>query len=316
MKKLANASALLVQMAKDSPQCVINEFELYLLGRRLFRDRGYKGIKLPHANRVLTPIRARRLIAGAVEHPDWPTELGVSDSTLKRDPDLLSRHYSLKEGTAIEVAMAVDPFCYLSHRSALAWHGLTREAELHISTPNRSGWRSRVNEHMSEVLEFDVAHAEYDDLPFQFVNPQFTAKLRGVTLHRHELSMPVVPIPTHEGIRVASIGDAFRQSIENPLWCGGIRNIVRIWKRHGITHHNKIIKAVEGAPEKIVKVRAGYLLNEVLGITNPAIDNWLRYAQRGSSRKLDPSSPYASRFSERWMLSINVEDPSLPSQTL
>ncbi len=261
-------------------------------------------------------MRARRLIGGAIEHPDWPAEVGGPVSQLRRDADLLSRHYFLKEATAIEVAMAVDPFCYLSHRSALAWHGLAREAELHISTPNRSEWRSRVNEHMSEALEFDVAQAQYDDLPFQFVTPQFNEKLRGVTLHRHALAMPAVPIQTHEGIRVASIGDAFRQSIENPPWCGGIKHVVNIWKRHAIAHYTKIIEAVGEAPEKIVKVRAGYLLNEVLGISHPAIDDWLKDTQRGSSRKLDPSSPYASCFSERWMLSINIDDPSLPSQTL
>ena len=68
----------------------------------------------------------------------------------------------------------------------------------------------------------------------------------------------------------------------------------------------QIISAVEEENASIVKVRAGYILSERLGIADPRIEAWKAFAQRGGSRKLDPDAPYAPVFSGAWMLSLNV----------
>jgi predicted transcriptional regulator of viral defense system len=80
-----------------------------------------------------------------------------------------------------------------------------------------------------------------------------------------------------------------------------------------LRHLDAIIAAIDLSPEKIVRVRADYLLEEVLGVADPRVARWVADAQRGSSRKLDPAAAYAGRFSKRWMLSINLDDPSLPA---
>jgi hypothetical protein len=40
-------------------------------------------------------------------------------------------------------------------------------------------------------------------------------------------------------------------------------------------------------------------------VSDRRLDDWLRYAARGGSRKLDVKAEYAPVFSERWSLSIN-----------
>ncbi len=53
-------------------------------------------------------------------------------------------------------------------------------------------------------------------------------------------------------------------------------------------------------------MRAGYILDERLNIKNDRIEAWTKYAQRGGSRKLDPSSDYIPEWSEKWCISINI----------
>ena len=81
---------------------------------------------------------------------------------------------------------------------------------------------------------------------------------------------------------------------------------LEIWDYHAEIYLQEIIAAVNDYASSIVKVRAGYILTERMGLSDSRIEAWKRFAQRGGSRKLDPSRPYAPTFSEAWMLSLNV----------
>jgi predicted transcriptional regulator of viral defense system len=116
-------------------------------------------------------------------------------------------------------------------------------------------------------------------------------------------------------IRATAIGETYRDTLNNPAWCGGIDAVIGTWRKHAGEYREAIIETISESDEKILRVRAGYLLDEVLGIKDPRMEAWIADAQRGSSRKLDAAAPYAGNFSARWMLSINVPDPSLPSTT-
>ena len=83
-------------------------------------------------------------------------------------------------------------------------------------------------------------------------------------------------------------------------------HVVDVFTKHGATYVSEIIPLVEAGSAAIIKVRAGYLLEERLGIHDPRIASWRRWAQRGGSRKLDPQKPYVPRFSEDWMISLNA----------
>jgi hypothetical protein len=43
-----------------------------------------------------------------------------------------------------------------------------------------------------------------------------------------------------------------------------------------------------------------------MGVEGARIDAWRAFAQRGGSRKLDPSAEYRPVFSEIWMISLNA----------
>ena len=94
--------------------------------------------------------------------------------------------------------------------------------------------------------------------------------------------------------------------LSEPGLSGGIHHVIETWEEHVTDWLDEAIAAVDDAPKKLIKVRAGYLLAEHLGIDDPRINAWAQFAQRGGSQKLDPDAAYAPRFSERWMLSLNV----------
>jgi predicted transcriptional regulator of viral defense system len=237
---------------------------------------------------------------------------------LIRDKDFQSLLYTVCDGGSAQVMLDADPFCYLSHASALAVHRLAPEpSELQVSTPERGLWSAQARVEMTAALGFELEDADEDDLPFPLTRPQPHAWIRDVTVHRHETRTPLPrdqlgPNP----IRVTPIGMSFRDTLAAPAWCGGMPTIVALWRINAAGHRDAIIEAISASDEKIVRVRAGYLLEEMLGIEDPRIEAWVADAQRGSSRKLDPSAPYAPRFSARWMLSINVDDATLPATTL
>jgi predicted transcriptional regulator of viral defense system len=92
--------------------------------------------------------------------------------------------------------------------------------------------------------------------------------------------------------------------LTEPSLCGGMHHVLDVWENE--TNGFEITAAIDQLDVKIVKVRAGYILSEVMDIDHPALHNWEKFAQRGGSRKLDPDAEYAPEFSERWMISINV----------
>jgi hypothetical protein len=319
------ASAILVKMAIDTGRSTFTEFDLFVLARQLFHDRGYRGEAIAHRNGPLTARRAKQLVFDATYDSSFPvSHLGSSDEEtydrpgrLRRDVDFTSILFSSQKADAETVMMAADPFCYLSHASALDAHQLSIAAgtDLHFTAPERVEWRLRAESYMSNALGFSVAASGKEDLPFLLTRPQPNPVVRGRRVHRHETQFPMSQSDVAAPLRVAPIGMTFRDTLAAPAWCGGMAAVVAIWRRHARAHAEEIIIAISACREKIVRVRAGYLLEEFLEISDPRIAAWTIDAQRGSSRKLDPAGPYASRFSARWMISINVTDEDLPATT-
>lgn len=204
-------------------------------------------------------------------------------------------------GSAEEVACLVDPFCYVAYASALHLHGLlaARPVPLQLTTLAGPQWRAR---HLAgqQALPLD---REGFFRPYGRVHLRDKLRRRSVVLYE---TIAPASITTRDRVRVSTLAASFAATLAEPARCGGMAAVLKIWDRHARAHLTEIVSALSDA-SKIVKVRAGYILTERLGLETREILSWQAFAQRGGSRRLDPERPYASTYSERWMLSLNVE---------
>lgn len=264
---------------------------LYTSGRRL-RQRKY----LPDTGDL--GLRRRNLVRAGV---------------LAADPDYGYRAYRIlanSDRPAEEICCLVDRFCYVAHLSAMARYGLTdrRPTALHLRTPHRRIVRPLLNEAMERDYGPEIlAELERDQV----------VRLPAISHPTNVRGRPLAVFYTmHPGestairgtcARIATIGQTFADMLEAPEACGGMPHVLEVWHEHAEIYLDDIIPAVDRAPRAITRVRAGHILEERLGLRDPRIQNWTRYAQRGGSRVLDPERPFVPDHSEKWMISLNVD---------
>jgi len=238
----------------------------------------------------------------------------IRSEVIEPDTDFRSGVFRLVGASALTAEAAcclVDPFCYVSHLSAMQHYGLTDRSptELSLTTPELSVWNvhrdERVRADLEQALQLDVKLGHVEWVPL--IRYGFTGEIRGRPVVRHETKYPDAPIAIRDtSIRIATIGRTFVDMLADPAWCGGMNHVLDVWAESAATYLEEIVAAVDSSPSAIVKVRAGYLLQERLRLAHPRIDAWKAFAARGSSRRLDPERPFDRRHSEAWMLSLNV----------
>lgn len=306
---------------------VVTEYALFLIVRQLIADKAYDGEPIRQtksssvADRDVLRNRIQSLRKGRYARPDEDFYPGVNDGE-PRDPSSGGQHYKVlrvadvPDASAEEISALVDPFCYLSHLSAMQRYGLSNRspAGLVISTPDVKLWRELRDARIAadfpatELTEFGRPYK----MPLEKI--ELPEKLRGRVIDRHTTKHRTELKPIRGSFaRIPAIGEVFVQMIDRPELCGGIGHVIEVWASEAKTYLNEIIKAVDGHDQSIIKVRAGYLLETLAGASDPRIDDWQKFAQRGGSRKLDSSAPYLANHSEKWMISVNVESEFLPS---
>jgi predicted transcriptional regulator of viral defense system len=278
---------------------VISKYQFSLIVHKMFREKFYKGesvyLKKNFADRsdvskylyrltsegVLSPYRSLRGIYSL---------LGRSGS----DPD--------------EIACTVDPFCYVSHLSAMSYHSLTdrRPSKLFISSPSHREWHSLAQRKMEKDLGENAEQYKSTGLP-QLVRTKIE-KINKTEVNVYTSKNLGAYKSVHGRIlRVATVGRTFLDMLRAPDLCGGIRHVLNVFKEYGETYIRLITNEIENYGTPIDKVRAGYILEEYADISgNNVIEGWSAYAQRGGSRKLDPKAEYVSEWSDKWMISLNV----------
>lgn len=205
------------------------------------------------------------------------------------------------------LACAADPFCYVSHLSAMEFHGLTDRMpeQLYIASPAPGAWKQFAEEQMQKDLGDGYAGYLAAGLPpLLRSRPE---KLLGKPVHTStSIHLGAYRHFKDQRIRVATRGRTFLDMLRAPQLCGGISHVLQAYKDHAPPSLRLILDEIDQHGQPIDKVRAGWVLETLCRLHDPRIDAWTAFAQRGGSRKLDASADYSSEFSERWALSLNV----------
>ena len=286
------------------PQPVITSYQVALILFRLYQERAYKGEPIKRLMRD-TPAkndfnRQIKKLAG----------LGILQESEAAKHAEIFAIIGKDQTSAEEIACCIDPFCYVSHMSAMEWHGFTNRVPkmLFISSPSPTEWQSFARERMLKDLgEGWLAAFRVGSLPtLRRLTVETIARKK---VHRHaSRHLGAFTSVRDKALRVSTIGRTFLDMLQEPDLCGGIYHVLDVWQEHAARNLPLIVGEVDQHGSKIDKVRVGYILEERLGLKHPSLENWVTFAQRGGSRKLYANASYSERFSEKWCLSLNIEE--------
>lgn len=284
---------------------VVTSYQLGLIVVALYAAKAYRGKPLNFLKRELPQSsNFKKLIH----------EL-IKSGVLRDSPAISNKevYAVLSQDTvsAEEIACCVDPFCYISHLSAMEYHGLTDRFPkvLFLSSPGAILWRQLA--HSKMVKDLGESYEEYITTGLPKIRRLQLKKIakKTVNLHTSVHYTPGAYISVKgKALRVSTMGRTFLDMIRDPSLCGGIYHVLDVYKEFAGRYLKLIVSEVEQHGNVIDKVRVGYILDERLGISNAMVNNWQTNVQRGGSRKLLAENPYVPIFSEKWGLSINIEE--------
>jgi predicted transcriptional regulator of viral defense system len=210
--------------------------------------------------------------------------------------------------SAEEIACIVDPFAYISHLSAMEWHGLTDRISktVFLSSLPQVQWTQFALERMKKDCGGDQSYSFYSrNLPR--LKRIRLNKIGRKNIHRYSnIHRGAFKSVKDKTLRVSTIGRTFLDMIRRADFCGGIHHVIDIYQEYAKQYQQLIIDEINRHGKQIDKVRAGYILDKLCGLQSDSLEAWVQFVQRGGSRKLDPFEEYSSTYSERWCLSLNI----------
>jgi len=280
-------------------KAAVSTYELGLIVNEVYKNKSFKGeavknLQKDSAEGLDLSRYLRTLLNEGVLFPykdlsDIYTLLGRVDA----DPE--------------DIICAIDPFCYVSHLSAMSYHALTDRipTKIYISSPPATEWRLLAERKMIKDLGSDFEMYNRNGLPK-------LSRIKIKKIKKHEVKyfeskhLGSPKSVRGRSMRVSTIGRTFLEMLREPEYCGGIEHVLDVFHKYGKIYIKQIANEIDRNGFPIDKIRAGYILDEWLGLNSEIIESWTSFAQRGGSRKLDPKSEYMHEWSEKWMISLNV----------
>lgn len=228
-------------------------------------------------------------------------------SPRKDFPDIIFNIQNKPPISIEEVVCAIDPFAYISHLGAMGHHGLSSSPRgvLFVSSYPVSAWRKCASVVMAKDCGGEEKSSVYKSTGLPRLRKININKAPGFEVVGYN-DKNISSFSKAKRTRIASVERTFLDMLRRPDLCGGIENVMQVYKKHVMNYLESVIKEIDINGSQIEKVRAGYILEEICDIKDFVVENWLQFVQRGSSRKLDPYSEFSPDYSERWCLSLNI----------
>ncbi|NQV46308.1 MAG: hypothetical protein HQ504_00850 [Rhodospirillaceae bacterium] len=304
MDTLSFSQAMVLALA-DTGKPVISDFDLSIIIAELLTYKMYNSTRISvrqgDIDQESFTRRIRTIEKNRIVIPDEDFSRGRPSPKIRYGANVWWISGAPK-GTAEDVACITDPFCHISYLSAMQRYGLTERApkNLILGTYKRDAWNSQRDKLEETILEKINA----DGLALRKIS--MPSKIRGRKIEIHEFGQPRKTIDVVDTFaRVSEIGTTFVDMLERPELCGGMEHILTIWENESEKYLDQIIRSVDQTPRKITKVRAGYILDERMGLNDTRVMKWQTYATRGGDQKLDPHGDFRPPYSDKWMISIN-----------
>ncbi|MBP7136614.1 MAG: hypothetical protein KBA57_09655 [Sphingomonadaceae bacterium] len=247
--------------------------------------------------------RSVSYLRGSVPTPSTLTRVRdvlKSERIISRDQDYARvwRVNEVPDVQADEAVCLIDEGTCISHLSAMQKFNLTdrRPHTLYVTVATNDQWRKLIS---GQVVS-DASYAQR-----QRRHHPAIVRARDIDIFQTK-SFPRTTRLKSSFVRITEIGETFLDMLEHPERCGGMSHVLDVFAKHAATYLTPIVKRIDQADTKLTKVRAGYILTELLDLNNQTAEAWIRFAQRGGSQRLDPTAPYKPQFSENWMISLNV----------
>ena len=291
--KPTRATTYLAGLLEENDKPVLTQFDFFQIVRQMYRESPDKKLYLRHD----TPSREdyfrlrSNLKNQGVIGPD--RDYGAR----------VIRVLAVSDLPAEGIVCLVDPTCYISHLSAMQRWGLTdrRSDALMLTRPDRKTTSARLKACMAQTL----GEGEDNLFPLKIVGHPTSVRRRAVSVHESKAAGAFLK-NRGDGVSLSTIGQTFLDMLQKPELCGGMSHVLDVWEEHAETYFDEIAAAISTAKSGLVKSRAGYIFEERLGLHHRDIEPWKMCAQRGGSRKLDPSKKFAQIYSEKWMISLNA----------
>jgi predicted transcriptional regulator of viral defense system len=189
----------------------------------------------------------------------------------------------------------------------MAYHGLTDRlpAKLFLTSPESVAWREKAHAKMAKDLGELFEGYMAERLPR--LEKLLIGKINKTEIYRFDSKQwSSFSLVRGRTLRVSTIGRTFLDMLRRPELCGGMHHVIEVFEERAEPYLQPILGEIEQWGGPIDKVRAGYILEELIGLRHPTISSWEAFIARGGSRKLDPSEEYVPKWSEKWCLSLNV----------